>query len=113
MGGNVRYDDFIKAPNLEWEYTPDQIRELNKCKNDVLYFISNYIKIVHQDLGVISFEPYDYQVELINNFINNRFNVCLLSRQSGKCVHKDSRVNIRNKLTGEIKNISIKELFDK
>ncbi len=57
---------------------------MNKCKGDVLYFIKNYIKIVSQDHGVVTFDPYDYQVELINSFIDNRFNVCLLSRQSGK-----------------------------
>ncbi len=84
MGGNIRYDDFVKSPNMEWEYTAEQIRELNRCKNDVLYFVSNYIKIVHQDHGVTLFEPYDYQQELLENFENHRFNICLLSRQSGK-----------------------------
>ena len=84
MGGNVRYDDYVKAPNLEYSYNPEQIRELNKCKDDALYFIKNYIKIVHQDRGVVSFDPYDYQTELIESFVDNRFNVCLLSRQSGK-----------------------------
>ena len=84
MGGNVKYDSYVKAPNLEWEYTPEQIRELNKCKKDPLYFISHYIKIVSQDSGVITFDPYPYQIDLINQFMGNRFNVCLLSRQSGK-----------------------------
>lgn len=84
MGGNVRYDDYVKAPNLEWEYTEEQIKELHKCKNDVLYFISNYIKIVHQARGVVLFEPYDYQRDLLDLFMNNRFSICLLSRQSGK-----------------------------
>lgn len=49
-----------------------------------MHFISNYIKIVHQDHGVITFDPYDYQRELLTSFGENRFNVCLLSRQSGK-----------------------------
>lgn len=84
IGGSVRYDDYVKAPNLEYSYNPEQIRELNKCKVDAMYFIKNYIKIVSQDHGVVTFDPYDYQEELIQNFIDNRFNVCLLSRQSGK-----------------------------
>lgn len=81
---NIKYDEFVKAPNLEWEYTPEQIRELNRCKKDPLYFIMNYVKIVSQDRGVILFEPYAYQEQLINQFEENRFNICLLSRQSGK-----------------------------
>jgi len=44
----------------------------------------NYIKIVSQDSGVINFDPYPYQVDLINQFMGHRFNICLLSRQSGK-----------------------------
>jgi hypothetical protein len=84
MGGNVRYDDYVKAPNLEWEYTPEQVVELNRCKNDVMYFLRNYIKIVSQDSGIINFEPYDYQEELIQGFTDNRFSICMLSRQSGK-----------------------------
>ena len=84
IGGNVRYDEFVKEPNAEWEYTPHQIRELNRCKNDPLYFMCNYIKIVSQDSGVINFDPYPYQVDLINQFMGHRFNICLLSRQSGK-----------------------------
>jgi hypothetical protein len=84
MGGNVRYDDYVKAPNQEHEYTQEQIIELHKCKNDVLYFVRNYINIVHQDTGVTLFDPYDYQIDLLQKFQDERFNVCLLSRQSGK-----------------------------
>jgi hypothetical protein len=84
MAGNVRYDEYVKAPNEEHEYTPEQIREVVKCKADVMYFITHYIHIVHQDTGVQLFDPYDYQVDLIDKFIDNRFNVCMLSRQSGK-----------------------------
>lgn len=84
IGGNVKYDSYVKAPNLEYEYSPEQIRELDKCRKDPIYFMKNYIKIVHQDHGVILFEPYDYQEEMIHRFNENRFNVCLLSRQSGK-----------------------------
>jgi len=116
MAGNVRYDDYVKAPNLEWSYTQEQIIELDKCSKDILYFISNYIKIVSQDQGVITFKPYDYQVELINNFTDNRFNVCLLSRQSGKstivaayalwyaCFHSHKNIGIVSNKADAAKN---------
>lgn len=84
MGGNIKYDSQVKAPNEIHEYDEDQIKELHKCKYDVKYFIKNYCKIVHQDYGVIPFETYEYQDDLLDTFIHNRFSICLLSRQSGK-----------------------------
>lgn len=86
MGGNVKYTDFVKAPNQSHDYTEEQILELHKCSTDPLYFIRNYIKIVHQEHGVIPFDMYDYQVELVEKFQNNRFNCVLCARQSGKSV---------------------------
>jgi hypothetical protein len=84
MGGNIKYDAFVKKPNETHEYTEEQIIELHKCSKDPLYFIKNYIKIVHQDHGIIPFDMYEYQEDLIDKFQNNRFTICLLSRQSGK-----------------------------
>lgn len=101
---------------MEYDYTPTEVRELNRCKNDVLYFISHYIKIVSQDSGVETFQPYDYQRELIQNFIDNRFNVCLLSRQSGKstivaayalwfaCFHSHKNIGIVSNKADAAKN---------
>ncbi|GAG24113.1 unnamed protein product, partial [marine sediment metagenome] len=40
--------------------------------------------IVNPDHGEMFFEPYDYQVELLKKFKEERFNVALCSRQSGK-----------------------------
>lgn len=66
------------------EYTPEQLVEYKKCADDPLYFIENYMKIVHIDRGLISFKPYDYQKEIIEKSINNRFTICKLPRQAGK-----------------------------
>jgi len=80
----IRYDDkYVKRPQTELEYTPDQILELEKCSKSINYF-QKYIKIIHPDKGEIPFKPYDYQTELINKFKKYRYNVVLASRQSGK-----------------------------
>jgi len=80
----IRYDSvFIKRPNVEIEYTPENISELHKCSNDIDYFL-RYVKIVNPDQGEIFFEPYDYQEDLLIKFAENRFNIVLASRQSGK-----------------------------
>jgi hypothetical protein len=42
----IRYDNYVKRPNQEIEYTQDMIDEMIKCKDDVMYFVKNYVKIV-------------------------------------------------------------------
>ena len=81
----IRYDDnFIKRPNVELEYTTEQIQELIKCRDDIHYFARHYIKIVTLDKGEVPFEPYEYQTETLDILENNRFFVGLWARQSGK-----------------------------
>jgi hypothetical protein len=79
----IKYNEFVKRPREELEYTPEQILELQKCTEDILYFIK-YVMIVNPDHGEMFFEPYDYQLDLLEKFKSERFNVALCSRQSGK-----------------------------
>ena len=53
------------------------------CKNDPVYFAKQHVKIVSLDEGLVPFEPYDFQEELIRNFHENRFNICKMPRQTG------------------------------
>ena len=55
-----------------------------KCKEDPVYFANNYVKIISLDEGLTQFHPYHFQEKLINNFHNNRFNICKMPRQTGK-----------------------------
>jgi len=74
----------IKAANTPVEFTPEQIEEYMKCANDPVYFIENYIKIVHVDRGLIPFEMYPFQENIVRTIHDNRFTICKLPRQSGK-----------------------------
>lgn len=74
----------LKAENVEIEFTSEQIQEYLRCKDDPVYFAMNYVKIVSLDEGLVPFEMYDFQKELISNFHNNRFNIAKLPRQTGK-----------------------------
>jgi hypothetical protein len=74
----------LKKANTPIEFSEDQILEFVKCKNDPVYFAKNYIKIVTLDHGLQQFKPYNFQENLINNFHNNRFNICKMPRQTGK-----------------------------
>ena len=74
----------LKKANTPIEFTQEQIEEYIKCKNDPVYFAQNYVKIVTLDHGLQPFKTYEFQEKLINNFHNNRFNICKMPRQTGK-----------------------------
>ena len=74
----------LKKANTAFEFTATQIEEFIKCKDDPVYFAKNYIQIVSLDSGLVPFEPYDFQEKLITRFHENRFNICMMPRQTGK-----------------------------
>ena len=74
----------LKKANTPIEFSEEQIIEFLKCKEDPVYFANNYIKIISLDEGLTQFHPYHFQRKLINNFHNNRFNICKMPRQTGK-----------------------------
>ena len=74
----------LKKANTPIEFTQEQIAEFIKCKKDPVYFAKKYVKIVSLDEGLVPFIPYDFQEKLINNFHENRFNICKMPRQTGK-----------------------------
>jgi len=57
--------------------------EIIRCGQDPVYFIRNYVKIQHPKRGLIPFDLYPYQEELIRAYQKNRFNVILKARQLG------------------------------
>ena len=74
----------LKKANVRVEFTQENIEEFIKCKSDPVYFAKNYIKIVSLDEGLVNFNLYPFQEKLINNFHNDRFNICKMPRQTGK-----------------------------
>ena len=74
----------LKKANVQQEFTKEQILEFMACKQDPVYFAKKHVKIVSLDEGLVPFEPYDFQERLIQNFHDNRFNICKMPRQTGK-----------------------------
>ena len=79
----------LKRANLPFEYTPDEWEELKKCKDDIIYFAINYcyiqtgdgVKLIREAGGLR-----DFQVEILLAFKNNKMNILMASRQTGKSV---------------------------
>ena len=74
----------LKKANVQQEWTKEQVEEFSLCMKDPIYFIKSYIKIVSLDEGLVPFDLYDFQKEMVGTFHSNRFTICKLPRQSGK-----------------------------
>ena len=74
----------LKRSNVEVEFTEDQVQEYIKCSQDPVYFFETYIKIVNVDEGLVPFVPYDFQKEIVQTCVDNRFTICKMPRQTGK-----------------------------
>ena len=59
------------------------LKEVIRSGKDPVYFINNYAKISHPLKGLIPFNTYDFQTDLIENFNDHRFNIILKARQLG------------------------------
>lgn len=78
--GNI----LIKRAYSKQELTMAHILEADKCSRDPIYFIEKYCRIVSLDDGIIPFKLFDYQKEMIDMYVNNRFSLTLTARQMGK-----------------------------
>lgn len=76
----------VKRDGVQQAWTPDLLKEYKKCMDDPIYFARNYIKVIALDKGLVHFDLYPYQEEMFNHFQENRFNVVLACRQSGKSI---------------------------
>ena len=71
----------LKAANVPVEFTEEQLAEYIRCQQDPIYFIEQYVQIVHVDKGLIPFEMYPFQKNMIQNFVDNRFVICKIKTQ--------------------------------
>ena len=74
----------LKRSNVKHEWTPVQVQEWMKCARDPVYFIETYVKIVNVDRGLINFDLYGYQKDIVELSIDERFVICKMPRQCGK-----------------------------
>ena len=66
------------------EFTKEQVVEYAKCARDPLYFIETYVQIVNVDKGLVPFEMWDFQKEIVDLVENERYVICKMPRQVGK-----------------------------
>ena len=74
----------LKSVGVPVEWTEESLQEYVKCEDSPEYFIENYVQIIHVDKGLVPFNMYPYQQEMIRKFTDNRFVICKMPRQTGK-----------------------------
>lgn len=74
----------LKAANVNVPFTEEQIQEYIKCKNDPIYFITNYVKIISLDHGLIPFKLFGYQEKFITTIHEENRVISMQPRQHGK-----------------------------
>jgi hypothetical protein len=60
-----------------------RVKEILKCGKDPSYFLNTYARISHPMHGLILFDTYRFQDDLLKDFNDYRFNVILKARQLG------------------------------
>jgi hypothetical protein len=61
----------------------EQIEEVTKCRMDPIYFIRKYGKIRHPMRGIIRFDLYPFQENVLKRMLENRFIIIVKGRQMG------------------------------
>ena len=88
VNGNGGYmgNPLVKKDGLQTAFSAEEIEEYVKCMNDPIYFAEKYVKVISLDRGLVAFKPYEYQKKMFTQFNDNRFNIVLACRQSGKSI---------------------------
>lgn len=75
----------LKQIGFVINYSYENVQELMRCKDDPIYFIKTYCKIVSLDSEqLIPFNLFEYQENFINIMQNNRRVISMQPRQMGK-----------------------------
>lgn len=74
----------ILRRGVVFQFSELQKLEYIKCMKNIVYFTKKYIKIISIDDGVIPFNLYEFQEELLDLYQNNRFVISMQGRQTGK-----------------------------
>ena len=69
--------------DLVFQRTQEEIDEWVRCKNDIIYFVEKYCKLMTPE-GIQHVTLRDYQVDYLRHLEDNRLSIMLSARQAGK-----------------------------
>lgn len=88
----------LKADNILYQLTPDEVDEFDRCSNDIIYFVEKYCRFL-TDTGRKTVKLRKYQKRILRALAKETFSeefedlipeirnlIMMQSRQSGKCL---------------------------
>ena len=93
----------VKKDGVKEDWDQDKVGEYSKCMADPVYFAETYVKVINLNDGLVPFQLYDYQKEMFQHFKDNRFNIVLACRQSGKSISSVAFLLLTRSLLTEIR----------
>lgn len=79
-------DSDLKREGVQMRLTEDMAREWIKCRDDIVYFVKSYMRIVHVDHGMVLFKTWEFQEKMLRNMDRHRFFISKCPRQVGKSI---------------------------
>jgi len=76
----------LRRAGVSFRMSPEEQEEYIKCALDIHYFTEQYCKVKTEDGSVGQIKLREYQKEILDNFVNSRFNILMASRQVGKTI---------------------------
>jgi len=103
-------------------YTEAMKKEWLKCSQDIFYWAEKYFTVIEIDSGKHVIKLRDYQKKMLAAMVepptvphhshpDKKHAIVLSSRQVGKCLTDHTKIKIKNKETGEIKEMNIGCLY--
>ena len=92
---------YLNNPNLPtvnsgYEYTPEMVKAIKRCKEDIIYFAENFFYINGIN-GKEIIKLFDKQKEILKTIQKNKKNLLITSRQFGKCCFPTTMISLRYK----------------
>lgn len=99
-------NDRLPRMDVNFEWTPEMVAEIKKCKRSIRYFAESFFYITTLDEGKKKIELYRPQTRVLKSLTDYRYNIICSSRQAGKttlmtiyalwltCFENDKRVVI-------------------
>lgn len=74
----------LRKANIPFDYTEDELETIAACAEDKIWFGNNFTKLKDGNKGWVNIKLRKYQEDILNQYSNNRWNILMLPRQSGK-----------------------------
>ena len=77
-------DANLRKANLAFKYSQEELEIIKECADDIYFFSDNFGKLKDEAKGWVNVTLRDYQRKLLQNYDENRWNIVMFPRQSGK-----------------------------